>query len=353
MTESRHVRLFFLFRNNITHCFQFSSMNLTTVITIASLTLTSIAFYYLWLNQQQLAVEIQQLRVSQACFAPGGGDISEQHTAIRHRRHEMGDDDAVVNPQILRHRVAQIRSTTDLAHACGARTEEQSCSSEEEGGSSESSEDESGEEDSCDEENGTSEEEDEAEGGVGEECERGMSSSAAPDTTVAMNAEVSAPSSSTAAEVNLDAAVLEGNDMHSNPSHASELETPETLEATSVVQSCLEDATMDVVQKQIESMDWKDGHVQNKDEIVDASFIPSLTDLETTQLSLRHKTVKELKDFCQKRSIAITKSTGYKTKSELIDSILAMLQQQQTAIDKSTAEESVAVSSEESALSVE
>ena len=110
---------------------------------------------------------------------------------------------------------------------------------------------------------------------------------------------------------------------------------------------------MDVVQKQIDSMDWKDGHVQNKDEIVDTQFIPSLTDLETTQLSLRHKTVKELKDFCQKRSIAITKSTGYKTKSELIDSILAMLQQQHPSIDESTAEESVVVSSEESALSVE
>lgn len=325
-------------------------MNLTTVITIASLTLTSIAFYYLWLNQQQLAVEIQQLRVSQACFAPGGGDVSEQHTAIRHRRHEMGDDDAVVNPQILRHRVAQIRSTADLVHACGGtRTEEQSCSSEEEGGSS--SEDESGEVDSGDEDSGSSEEDeeddDDTEGGVGKECD--LSSSAAPDTTTVNTEASEASTNPMAADVDAsDAAML---DAHSNPSDTSELETPEAT--SSVVQSCLEDATMDVVQKQIESMDWKDGHVQNKDEIVDTSFIPSLTDLDTTQLSLRHKTVKELKDFCQKRSIAITKSTGYKTKSELIDSILTMLQQQQTAIDKSTAEESVAVSSEESALSVE
>ena len=81
-------------------------MNLTTVITIASLTLTCIAFYYLWLNQQQLALEIQQIRVNNACGSSNHNVNSVQPGTNRHL--DISETESVVSPLVLQQRLQEI-----------------------------------------------------------------------------------------------------------------------------------------------------------------------------------------------------------------------------------------------------
>ena len=62
------------------------------------------------------------------------------------------------------------------------------------------------------------------------------------------------------------------------------------------------------------------------DVIEDETLAALIGDVEKTRIHLRHKTVRELKEICQKNQINVTKSVGgYKTKPELIESLMQKL----------------------------